>query len=279
MRGIAATSPASPLECQGRSPRPQTVATSASPADPPGGRSHHSRSRLDGRAAPAGRQSSDLEVHLHRPVSRQGLEQLADGGMRSRPGQEEGGVAVDGVTAARTGDRHRAAVSAASAHWDATPPPWMTISTSSSRASGSKRRGMKVRIVGRRPSGRRNSLPFQLGTNTSGVPGGGSSSRTLAAGCSTVKPSRSGPANVTRSIRGLKRSTRHTAIRQTAVVHAGRARRRGPLRPAHGDQRPISRLDPQAARSIAAHPVAETSTGHGGLEHGVPRRPTRRARR
>jgi hypothetical protein len=43
-------------------------------------------------------------------------------------------------------------------------------------------RGVKVRISARRPSGRRNSLPFQIGITRSRVSGGGSSNRTLAAG-------------------------------------------------------------------------------------------------
>lgn len=42
--------------------------------------------------------------------------------------------------------------------------------------------------------------------------------------------------------------------------HSG-ARGEVRARPAHGDQRPISRLNARAARSNAAHPVAETSTG------------------
>jgi hypothetical protein len=46
----------------------------------------------------------DLDVHLHRRLSRQGLEQLADGRDRGLvTGQEEGGrVAIDGVAAATT---------------------------------------------------------------------------------------------------------------------------------------------------------------------------------
>src|SRR5207248_6606286 len=56
----------------------------------------------------------------------------------------------------------------------------------------------------------RNSLPFQTGTTSSCAPADGIRSRTLAAGCSTVSPSRSGPAKVTRTMRGLMRSTRRT---------------------------------------------------------------------
>ena len=53
----------------------------------------------------------DLDVHLHRRLGGQGLEQLADGGDRGLvTGQEEGGrIAVDGVAAAGTGDRRRVA--------------------------------------------------------------------------------------------------------------------------------------------------------------------------
>ena len=57
-------------------------------------------------------------------------------------------------------------------------------------------------------------MPFQVGMTSSCAPGDGSSSRTLAAGCSTIRPSRSGPPNVTRTMRGLKCSTRRTATRR-----------------------------------------------------------------
>lgn len=56
---------------------------------------------------------------------------------------------------------------------------------SSSRVLGSTRKGVNVRIVGRRPSGSRNSLPFHFGMTNLSAPGGGSNTRTLAAGCST----------------------------------------------------------------------------------------------
>ena len=51
-------------------------------------------------------------------------------------------------------------------------------------------------------------MPFHVGITSSVVPGEGSSSRTLAAGRSTAKPSRSGPVSVARTSRGLMDSTR-----------------------------------------------------------------------
>jgi len=44
---------------------------------------------------------------------------------------------------------------------------------------------------------------FGVDPPRSGRPGNGSSNRTLAAGCSTIRPSRSGPAKVTRTMRRL----------------------------------------------------------------------------
>ena len=49
-------------------------------------------------------------------------------------------------------------------------------------------------------------MPFHVGMMSSCVPGEGSSNRTLAAGCSTVRPSRSGPAKVTPTMRRGKGS-------------------------------------------------------------------------
>ncbi len=53
-------------------------------------------------------------------------------------------------------------------------------------------------------------MPFHAGITSSLPTDEGSNSRTLAAGWSTVKPSSSSPASVTRASRGLIRSTRCT---------------------------------------------------------------------
>src|SRR5581483_3467420 len=84
----------------------------------------------------------------------------------------------------------------------------------------SKRRGVRVRITGRRPSARRNSLPFQPGMTSS--PPDGRSSRTLAAGWSITRPSSFGPATVTRTSRGVTGVTRSTVTGRKA----GGSRRR-----------------------------------------------------
>src|SRR5205814_8035764 len=74
------------------------------------------------------------------------------------------------------------------------------------------------------PSGNRNSLPFHAGITRSVDPGGGSRSRTLAAGWSTTSPLSSGPATVTRTIRGVSGATARTATRRKV----GGSRRRRP---------------------------------------------------
>src|SRR5262245_11926785 len=79
-------------------------------------------------------------------------------------------------------------------------------------------------MTGRRPSGSRNSLPFHAGRTSSAPGADGNSSRTLDAGSSTVKPSRSGPPSVTRIIQGLNGSTECTV---TSRKRGGSRRVRG----------------------------------------------------
>ena len=83
---------------------------------------------------------------------------------------------------------------------------------------GIRRRGVNVRIaaVGRRRAGTR--CRSRSVSRARRAPHSGSSRRTLVAGFVTVNPSSSAPASVTRTRRGLSRSTRRTATRGTGAA-------------------------------------------------------------
>ena len=224
MRCTAAASPAAHTRLPSASFKSRTEAPSASPGGAPGGSSHHS-TLAPGCAGSARRPSgcatstrtctgvssgtaSSTCVMAGIAVSSPAMRYA--GASRStvypRPGPE---IAADTPG------------SADSAQSDATPPPWTTMPMSSSSASVSTRHGVSVLIVGRRPSGRRNSLPFQLGTTKSPPPGVGRSTRTLAAGSSTANPASSAPPRVTRTRRRVRRST----LRTSTWRNAGGSRR------------------------------------------------------
>ena len=197
----------------------RTAATSASPGGAPGGRSYHatrcvgawgSRSRASG--------PRDFDVHLDRRGGGQHFEQLADrGDGRLVAGEEERGRIARRWCTRAPGPRSPPGRRArrAAAHCDAARRRACTASRSSSPCAASTRRGVNVRIVGRRPSGEQ-ELVAVPGRHDERRPHGdaGSSRRTLAAGSSTVNPSRSGPANVMRSRRGLTGTTARTATRR-----------------------------------------------------------------
>lgn len=144
----------------------------------------HRRPRMVGKREP-GIRMGHLDQHVRRRLGRKGLQQLTNGGDGGLvTGEQKGGcVRVDGI--APTGTRDGCGV--------ACPCPQRPVGNRASlvdddieRESWSSPpmtgRGVKVRISARRPSGRRNSLPFQIGITRSRVSGGGSSNRTLAAG-------------------------------------------------------------------------------------------------
>lgn len=115
--------------------------------------------------------------------------------------------------------------------------------------------GVNVRIEGRLPSGRRNSLPFHSGMISSPVFRDGSSTRTLAAGSSTVKLSSSSPVRLTRTIWGLISSLAATMARRNL---GGSRRRRWSASERSSDPEASSvitgRLGPVTGRSGCGEP-------------------------
>ena len=216
MRCTAAASPAA----QTRAPSVRSAAVTAAT------RARRAGRRRGGRTTPSWRRvagsSSRASGWATSTKTRTGLsdredfEELADGRDRRLVSTEEegGGVGVDRVapTRARRAPLRRRP-RRRGPRPTRLPPSWTTISSSSRWLSGSSRSGVSVRMAGRLPSGSRNSLPCQVGMTSSAEPEEGSSSRTLAAGCSTTRPFSSGPATVDADqpgVSGVTDCDRHT---------------------------------------------------------------------
>ena len=163
------------LPAPGRRPARRPRAHPLAPLRAPGPASARSAPGCGGRAWRASGSATSISACTGRSAGRRSSSWLMAGMAVSSPASKKpGAVLVDGVAAGRTGYRRPAPGLGALGPLGRPPRPMDDdVDVQLESLTDRRRRGVRVRMVGRRPSGSRNSLPAQAGTTRARAVSGG----------------------------------------------------------------------------------------------------------